>query len=252
MHDQTADIRLPIVDEIGEALYSAATTVDARPALARVLERLRRRHHATVMVLAAFALVGSAGGLALAGTFSDAAENPQAWVDGQPVAPEPTSATDQTAKLGILRRPRAASDVLSPLQVSQLTNTPTAANGPNQNLSRQVQGLTAGSAWVIPGDGMICFQYTVPGVGGGGTCQPDSAVAENDWPVVTSRSQDTPGAAAVGGLVPDGVPHVVLTLDDATTITAQVHENVYLAVIHGELDSVSYTSPAGGPITLHN
>ena len=200
-------------------------------------------------LLLAIVLVGasaSAGGLALAGTFSQTAENPQAWVNGQRVAAEQTIPPDQSADLGILRRPRVASDALSPLQISELTDSPTAANGPNPALSRQAQGLTGGSAWVVPGDGMICFEYdaTAVGGGGGGTCQPDASVSNGDWPPMTSGS-GSGGWTSVGGLVPDGVSQVALKLSDGSTETVAVHENVYLATVNGGIASITYTGPNG-------
>ena len=192
---------------------------------------------------------GSAGGLALAGTFSPGPIDPQAWVDGQRVAPEQAIAPDQSADLAILRRPRVPSDALSAQQISELTDSPTAANGPNPALSRQAQGLTGGSAWVIPGDGMLCFEYDATAVGGGGgTCQPDASISNGDWPVMTGGSG--PGSmTSVAGLVPDGVSQVALKLSDGSTMTVAVHENVYLATVHGGVASVTYTGP-NGSVTL--
>jgi hypothetical protein len=213
-----------------------------------------RRHwrRGAVAGLAFVCASGTLGGLALAGTFSATAINPQAWVDGQRVQPEPAIAADQAAELGILRRPRVASDALSPLQIADLTDSPTAANGPDPALSRRAQGITEGAAWVIPGDGMICFEYeAVAGALGGGTCQPDASITNGDWPIATSMSIREPGMTGVAGLVPDGVTQVTLTLSDGTTLAVPVHENVYLAAISGGLSSLTYSGP-NGTVTLHN
>jgi|HubBroStandDraft_6_1064221.scaffolds.fasta_scaffold325411_2 hypothetical protein len=210
----------------------------------------RRRFPRRSLVLA-IVLVGasaSVGGLALAGTFSQTAEDPQAWVNGQRVALEQAIPPDQSADLAILRRPRVASDALSAQQVSELTNSPTAANGPNPALSREAQGLTGGSAWVIPGDGMICFEYDATAAGGGGTCQPNASITNNDWPVMTGGS-GSGGMTSVAGLVPDGVSQVALKLGDGSTETVAVHENVYLATVNGGVASVTYTGP-NGTVTL--
>jgi hypothetical protein len=209
----------------------------------------RRLPRSLVLAVVLVGASASAGGLALAGTFNQTAEDPQAWVDGQRVAPEQTIPPDQSADLGILRRPRVPSDALSAAQISDWTNTPAAANGPNPALSRQAQGLTDGSAWVIPGDGMICFEYlAAAGALGGGTCQPDASIADGKWPVETSGGQAAPGVTAVAGLVPDGVAQVALTLSSGATQAVAVHENVYLATVHGGVASVSYTGP-NGPVT---
>ena len=200
----------------------------------------------------AIVLVGasaSAGGLALAGTFGGTAINPQAWVNGQRVQPEQANAPDQSAALGILRRPRVASDALPPEGIQAMTDSPSASSGANVNLSRRAQGITDGAAWVIPGDGQICTYFTAD-AGGGGTCQPDAAVTNDNWPPITSGNAiKDPGMTVVSGLVPDGVTQVTLTLGGGSTVTVPVHENVYLATVHGGCTSVSYTGP-NGPVTL--
>ncbi|MGH2884970.1 MAG: hypothetical protein ACRDPA_20085, partial [Solirubrobacteraceae bacterium] len=209
MAEVSADSRLPIVEEIGEALYAAAVEADGRPVALRWLRGLGRYGRpALVAAIVALGLGASAGGLALAGTFSPAPINPQAWVNGQRVQPEQAIAPDQSAALSILRRPRVASDALPPGDTT-LTNSPAASNGANPDLSRRAQGIIDGNAWVIPGDGMICLLFDAPGAGGG-TCQTDSSVS--DWPPVTSGSARAPGMTTVAGLVPDGVPQVTLTI----------------------------------------
>jgi hypothetical protein len=103
---------------------------------------------------------------------------------------------------------------------------------------------------VIPGDGIICFEYeaTPVGGGGGGTCQPDASISHGDWPVMTSGSGPG-GMTSVAGLVPDGVSEVALTLGDRSTVTVAVHENVYLTTVHGGVASVTYAGP-NGTVTL--
>jgi hypothetical protein len=203
------------------------------------------------VVLAVIGVSGTAGGIAIAESLSTTAINPQAWVNGQRVAPEATIAPDQAADLEILRRPRVASDALTPGDVQLLTATPAAANGANVELSRRAQGITNGAAWLIPGDAMICFVYDNPPAGGGGTCQPDASVSNGQFPVETGGSIKAPGMTSVAGVVPDGVPQVTLNISDGTTVTVPVHENVYLATIHGGLTSVTYTG-TDGPVTLDN
>src|ERR1035438_2386602 len=55
---------------------------------------------------------GTLGGLALAGTFEGQRISPQRWVDGQRVTSAIAISSAQAADLGILRRPRVASDTL--------------------------------------------------------------------------------------------------------------------------------------------
>ena len=152
--------------------------------------------------------------------------------------------------LGILRRPRVASDVLPAQQLWVLTQTPAAGNGANPDLSRRAQGITDGSAWIVPGDGTICLVYDTS-ASGSGTCQPDANVSNGQWPVVTSGSQRAPGMTSVAGVVLDGATQVTLTISGGTTVTVPVDENVYLATVHGGLASVTYTGP-DGPVTIDN
>ncbi len=193
---------------------------------------------------------GAVAGMAAAGVYSQTPNDPQAWVEGQRVQPEPAVAPDQTAFLGILRRPRVASDVLPAGQAQTFTDSPAAANGPNVDLSRSVQGLPSGSAWVVPGDDRICLLFDIQPSGGGGTCQPDAEVQAGQFPVLTASSPGrAPGVTSVAGVVPDGVAVVTVHLYGGATVEVTVHENVYLAAVHGGVQSVSFQGPSG-PITL--
>lgn len=250
MPNTFADPRLPIVDEIGEALYAAATAV-AQPGRRRWPSALRRRpgRSGVVVAILVLGLSGSAGGLALAGTFNGTAENPQAWVDGQRVQPEAAMTPDQTADLGILRRPRVASDALPSDEIQLFTESPAAANGPNIALSRSAQGLGGGaSAWLVPGNGMICFAYDNPGAGGGGTCQPDTLVNDGRMLLFGGYTSAHP-VESVAGVVPDGVASVTLNATSGDTITVAVHENVYIATLPGIVASMTFQG-ADGLVTV--
>ncbi|MGA2470546.1 MAG: hypothetical protein ABSG64_07640 [Solirubrobacteraceae bacterium] len=248
MSDTSSEAGLPILGEIGAALYAASVAADHRHG-ARTRVRLRgggrwlRRPLVIVIVLVGAS--GSLGGLALAGTFSGGTISPQAWIDGQRVVPETTMTPDQTADLEILRRPRVASDALPAADVENLTNSPVAANGPNFDLSRQAQGFTTGAAYLIPGNGMICFVAQ-----GGGTCQPD-AIVNTGQVLMTGGSVQAPGMTSVAGIVPDGVTQVTLNIDGGGTVITPVHENVYMTSISGGLASVTFQGP-NGPVTVNN
>jgi len=241
-----------------EVLHDELVRVATAPAALATRQRVgslrRSRSSPRVrrsLVLAAV-LVGasaSAGGLALAGTFSQTAENPQAWVNGQRVAPEQAIPPDQSTDLGILRRPRVASDALSQAQIAGYTNTPDAAYGPNPALSRRAEGFTAGAAFLIPGQGNICFEARYPVAGGGGICGSDSSFNAGRAMMV-GFSESAPGLVGVAGVVPDGVSNVAVTPVNGPTQTLQVHENVYMTEVpHGDF-SVSFDGP-NGPVTLN-
>jgi hypothetical protein len=128
-----------------------------------------------------------------------------------------------------------------------LTASPLASSGADLALSRQVQGLAVGSAWLVPGDGSICFVFTDEPVGGGETCQPDTVVTEGQL-VMTSGGDAVPGTTLVAGVVPDGVSQVTLSLANGGTVSVPVAENVYIATETQSVTSVTFTGP-DGPVT---
>jgi hypothetical protein len=253
MSDTVYGFELPILEEIGTALYGASVAADDghtrrhRTGAGRFARWLRRP---LVLVIVLVGVSGSVGGLALAGTFGGTAISPQAWVSGQRVQPESATEADQSADLAILRRPRVASDAL-PGSASSWTNDPAdGSSGANPALSRSAQGLPAGAAWLIPGDGMICFDARYPIAGGGGTCQ-DDATVDSGRVLIFGYNQSAPNLLGLAGIVPDGVDSVTVTAPDGTTQSVTVHENVYLAEIPLQPGtfSVAFNGPSG-PVTL--
>jgi hypothetical protein len=242
-----------LLPEVDQALFLAAQRrARSRRLPLRLLPRGRRFSRSLVVALVFVSASGSLGGLALAGTFGGTAISPQAWVNGQRVQPEPAATADQSADLAILRRPRVASDAL-PGSPSSWTNDPAdGSSGANPALSRSAQGLPAGAAWLIPGDGMICFDARFPIAGGGGTCQ-DDATVDTGRVLIFGYNQSAPNLLGLAGIVPDGVGTVTVTAPDGTTQSVTVHENVYLAEIPLQPGtfSVAFNGP-NGPVTLSN
>ena len=231
------------------ATAPAALTMRSRVRSPRRPGSSRRFGRPLVLVVVLIGGSASAGGLALAGTFNQTAEDPQAWVNGQRVAPEQAIPPDQSADLAILRRPRVASDALSQAQASDYTNTPDAAYGPNPALSRRAEGFTAGAAFLIPGNGNICFEAHFPVAGGGGTCGSDSEYPAGRV-MIFGFNESAPGLIGVAGVVPDGVNMVTVTPANGPVQTLPVHENVYMTEIpHGDF-SVSFDGP-NGPVSLN-
>ncbi len=248
-----------VLDRIGDQLEQAelglwrtAQTGQARrvsPVPKRAASWLRRH---LIVVAALIGISGVAGGVAVADSLGERAINPQAWVEGQRVQPESAVSSDQSAFLGILRRPRTPADALPPAEAHVFLDSPAAANGANVTLARRAQGFSAGAAaWIVPGNGMICFIFDNPPAGGGGTCQPDASVSSGGFPVLTGAAGAYPGISSVAGVVPDGVSEVTLAIIHKGTVVVPVHENVYMATIHGGLASVTYQGP-NGPVVLGN
>jgi len=216
---------------------------------------------------------GAVGGLALAGTFSGRRITPQQWVDGQRVQPESAIPTAQAADLGILRRRREASDALPPSAVFSATHTPMAANGGNPSLSRRARGVVDGAAWIVPGNGVVCLIASngqdlamarrkpassstptpttrTPGAGGAAGCTTDSRAAAG-WSAGAGGTSESPGVAFTAGIVPDGVRDVAVSVAGGGLLPVAVHENVYMAEIHGWPSSITFVGRAGR-VTINN
>jgi len=264
-----------LIEEIVRSAHAPSSHATVRPVAGTLRVRFTRsalaRPRSGRRLLVGIALLcvpGALGGLALAGTFGGQRISPQQWVDGQRVQPEVAIAPAQSAHLGILRRPRVASDALPPRDAFSATHTPMAANGVNPSLSRRAEGFTSGAAWVIPGNGTICLIASnaqglamasehlapgsttpkrivrVPGANGGAACTTGSN-ASKGWSAGTGGTSESPGMIFTAGIVPDGVADVTVNLAGGGTLTLPVHENVYMAEIHGWPSSVSFTGSAG-------
>ena len=260
---------LPILDEIGVALYAAAVAADRRRARrARLAGAGRLFRRPLVVAIAVMGVSGTVGGLALAGTFAGGTIGPQAWVDGQRVAPTAAPTPDETAILGILRRPRVSSDALPPYYSKVLPNSPTGGgDGVNIDLSRRAYGFPDGAAaWVIPGnDGTICLVAAnaeavqqageagpalqhVPAAQDSVNCEPIAQV-QTGWPLsFGSGPGDTPGVFFTAGVVPDGVQSVTVQAAGGS-VTMPVHDNVWLGYVHGPPETETFTGP-NGPVTI--
>jgi len=260
-----------LIDEIvhsAPAPSSHATLTPVVAGMRRVRFTRPRPGRRLLVGVALLCLPGTLGGLALAGTFGGQRISPQQWVDGQRVQPEVAVTSAQSAHLGILRRPRVASDALLPADAFSVTHTPMAANGVNPSLSRRVEGFASGAAWVIPGNGMVCLMASnaqglamvserlppgsamprriarVPGANGAAGCATDSN-ASKGWSAGTGGTSESPGMIFTAGIVPDGVSSVTVRLASGGSLSLPVHENIYMAEIHGWPSSVSFTGPTG-------
>ncbi|HEY4895887.1 MAG TPA: hypothetical protein VII01_07335 [Solirubrobacteraceae bacterium] len=260
-----------VIDEI---MRSAAGDESPHPSQGRTLpapprlSALRRSGLRRGLVgIALLSLLGTVGGLALAGTFSGQTVSPQEWVEGKRVQPEAGLTASQTANLGILRRPRGPADALPATPAASVTQSPMAASGVNLSLSRRVSGIGSGAAWVIPGNNTICLiadnaqalamasRYPsatsrVPGASGVTSCAPTSSAAKG-WSAGTSGTSESRTTVFTAGIVPDGVNSVTISVDGGQPILLPVHENVYAAEVQGWPSLVSFTTPAG-QVSLSN
>ena len=259
-----------LLPEVEEALMLAAQRrAYSRPVPPRWL-RLRGRGRSVsrplVAVITVLGVSGSLGGLALAGTFNGGTISPQAWLNGQRVAPEAAATPDQTASLAILQRPVAAADALPAYWVQVLTNTPAGgAQGVNVSLARRAYGFPGGeAAWVMPAnDGVVCLVAAnaqalqevselasgppthVAGADDVTTCQA-AATINTGWPLSYGFGPgDPPGENFTGGIVPYGVSQIRIGVVGGATATFAVYDNVWMGYVPGEPDSETFTGPNG-------
>lgn len=269
MHEQPlADVDLPIVREIGEALYAAALAADAHGgvwagrgpgARARRKDgsRAKRRHglrHPPLMALVTLSALVLAAGIAAAGSLvGGIGITPDEWLSGKRAQPPTAITADQAMHLAILRRPRdPAWDAVNPEEAAQLSHgTFTGAAGADFALSRRVRGLQAGAAWVVPGAGRVCLiaslhvgkQTPVGETHGGANCKPTPEVRRKHV-ILLVRSARATDKALIAGLVPDGISMVVVGRVKGPAIRVAVHENVYLAGIPGTVTSLRFLGPS--------
>jgi hypothetical protein len=126
----------------------------------------------------------------------------------------------------------------------------------------------SGGAWLIPGNGTVCLETEnaqamamsaaqlppgssapvavprIPGAMGVAGCTTD-AIAARGWSAGTSSARESPGMIFTAGIVPDGVNAVTVHLSGRKPVSLSVHENVYMAEVHGWPASVSFTGPEG-------
>jgi hypothetical protein len=263
-----------LIEEIVSSAHAPGSDAVVRPVASPRRLHSTRPGRRLLVGIALLCISGTVGGLALAGTFDGQRISPQQWVDGQRVPQAAAITPAQGADLGILRRPRVASDALLPWDAFTATHTPMAANGVNPLLSRRAEGFTSGAAWLIPGNGTICLIADnaqglemaseqlapgsttpapiarVPRAGGATGCTTPSNAAKG-WSAGTSGTRESPGMIFTAGIVPDGVAAVTVSVTRRASLSLPVHENVYMAEIHGWPSSVSFTGPAG-PVTIGN
>ncbi len=263
-----------LIEEIVSSAHAPGSHAAVRPVAGPRGLRFPRPGRRLLVAVALLCVPGTVGGLALAGTFDGQRISPQQWVDGQRVPPAAAITPGQAADLRILGRPRVASDALLPWDAFIATHSPIAANGVNPSLSRRAEGFASGAAWVIPGNGTICLitdnaqglamafkqlapgsrtsasVARIPGADGVTGCTTHSSAAKG-WSAGISGTHESPGMIFTAGMVPDGVAAVTVSLAAGGSLSLPVHENVYMAEVHGWPSSVSFTGPAG-PVTIGN
>lgn len=186
--------------------------------------------------------LGGGSALALAGAGHDpGGPVPPAPESGSANAPAPAVEPTLAAEVSLLRRARTEADAV-PASIPVAFSS---ASGANLALARRVADGRGAEAWIVPGRGSTCIlsqlqQYRL----GGAVCVSSAAAAAGELNVQSAGDQ-LPGAELVAGMTPDGVSAVVMRLTDGTSVTAPVHENVYLALVRGAVSSISASGSRG-------
>ena len=198
---------------------------------------LRRRAVVTAAsIVCVLALTGGIA-LAVAGESSSSGTVPPTSEAAPAASIEPALA----AGVALMRRAQTEADAIPaslPVVFSQ-------ASGANLALARRVADGEGAEAWIVPGNGSTCIlaqvrQYRI----GGAVCTTTAAALAGELNVQSASAQ-LPGAELVAGMTPDGVESVTMSLADGSTVSAPVRENIYLALIHGAVDSMSAAGPQG-------
>jgi hypothetical protein len=203
-----------------------------------------------IAAIAGAALAASGGG----GSVPTAAQ----YAAGTRASLATSPSSDQIAALSILGRAQDDTDAVPAQIASSLTHGSfTGLYGANVALARRAHGIPSGAAWVIPGTGAVCLIAAsstdangapVPGLPGGSGCEPNASATTGQM-YVESGSVKAPGEDFVSGVVPNGVSSVTVDLIGGNSQIVDVHENVYLAEVHGHIANVRFDG-SSGPVTL--
>jgi hypothetical protein len=221
---------------------------------------MRTIRHRTIRGRSAIVLAGVLGtcggltGIAFAvgsGTASPAL--PAQYEAGQraPLATSPAASALTT--LGVLRRAQTPADRIPPAIGAGLSEGVLGGGfGANIGLARRASGLTAGAAWVVPGDGSACLvANSASDANGGAICAASDRVNAGGLEM-QSGTRRAPGVVFVAGVAPDGVSRVTLQLAGGAADVVAVRDNVYMAEVHGAVISTAFggqnAPAASGPI----
>jgi hypothetical protein len=205
---------------------------------------IRRRSAAVLAgLLGASAAVS---GLALAvGGGPGAPVPPTQFAAGQRAALATTPSAAGLGTLGVLRRAQTTADAVPSGVTAGLTEGVfSGAFGANVALARRVGGLTAGSAWVVPGDGSVCLIAASAGDPNGGATCASSAIVAAGGLEMEAGTHRAPGVVFVAGVAPDGVSQVTLHLSGGASQTLTVRDNVYMAEVHGAVAATTFAGAA--------
>jgi hypothetical protein len=164
--------------------------------------------------------------------------------------PMPSVSALQARHFGVLRRGQVPADGLTRVARATASSPPVSVARPNLDLARRAATPGTGKAtWIIPAaDDQICEVTQIDDRAGGGCVPLD--VAEAGRYVSTTSVQATPGGPEtiiVVGLVPDGTTDAVITTSRGKTLTARVHDNVYVSQLDdgSSPQQASFETPDG-------
>jgi hypothetical protein len=114
--------------------------------------------------------------------------------------------------------------------------------------ARHVTLPNGSDAWVIPGAAGAClFVQSSPSQENGGAC--GSVASANAGTIMLVTSNQSTGAKAVFGLVPDGSESVTLTDSEGSTTQVPVSDNVYETTVSPHSQSITVRDAQGKPTT---
>ena len=152
---------------------------------------------------------------------------------------------DLLSSFGVLRRPAR---VVADLGDVRLLDPPIARFGQLASQARRVTVSQSDEAWVVPGTrGASLLHRGRTRDGGystGGWSGPVETVALRG---LFGWSISLEGVETYYGLVPDGNPHVTLTLADGRRVAVAVVDNVFIVRPSAQIRTVEFLDAAGNP-----
>jgi hypothetical protein len=171
-------------------------------------------------------------------------------INGAAPASSPTIAPSALASFGVLRSGRTGTDALS---ASPATggDSPIAAAGADLSQARLTTTVRNWGVWLVPGANVLClYSADLSGAGGGSACPYASHAVDGFLFTLVGGPDGATGIPAnellLTGVVPDGVPSVLLHMGDGSTRTLTTTRNGFAALVPDTAKTVTYTD-ANGP-----
>jgi hypothetical protein len=171
--------------------------------------------------------------------------------------PAATPASDQrlTDAFGLLRRPVSAADEVPARWRNQLMDVPAdLARGevpPDITSARKVTTSVGATFWVMKRGDSLCVLEAADDGAGFGCSGIENVLAGRSYAVSSGVGYGlAAGETRISGLLPDGASDVRVATRNGVLHSVAVQQNVYVAVVRGEVDHVDWLDAQNAPRTV--